>query len=78
MSSTDNPRLLARMAGVFYLIIHVSVSLSFFGVFCVLIGSLIFKSRFFPAYLGVLMALGGLSYLINGLTTSLALPAVAQ
>lgn len=35
-----------------------------FGVHCVLIGYLIFKSIFLPRILGVLMALAGLGYLI--------------
>jgi hypothetical protein len=35
-----------------------------FGLHCLLIGYLIFKSIFFPRILGVLMALAGLGYLI--------------
>ena len=38
-------------------------SLAFFGVYCLLIGYLIFKSIFLPRILGVLMMLGGLSWL---------------
>ena len=34
-----------------------------FGVYCLLIGYLVFRSSFLPRVLGVLMALGGLSWL---------------
>jgi hypothetical protein len=42
-----------------------SVSLAFFGVFCLLTGYLLFKSKFFPPILGVLMAIAGAYYLTN-------------
>lgn len=42
-----------------------SVSLAFFGVFCGLIGYLMFRSRFFPRVLGVLMMTAGAYYLTN-------------
>lgn len=51
-----------------------SVSLAFFGVFCVLTGHLIIRSKFFPAILGVLMIIAGLIYWINNLGLFLALP----
>jgi hypothetical protein len=41
------------------------VSLAFFGVFCVLIGYLLFRSKFFPRVLGVLMIIAGAYYLTN-------------
>jgi hypothetical protein len=50
------------------------VALSFFGVFCILIGYLLFKSGFFPRVLGVLMVLAGVSYLLETFTGFLALP----
>ncbi|HVI81456.1 MAG TPA: DUF4386 domain-containing protein [Chthoniobacterales bacterium] len=51
-----------------------SVSLTFFGVFCVLIGILIFQSRFLPAILGLLMIVAGVTYWINSFRLFLALP----
>jgi hypothetical protein len=42
-----------------------SVSLAFFGVFCALIGYLLFRSKFFPRVLGVLMIIAGAYYLTN-------------
>jgi Domain of unknown function (DUF4386) len=39
-------------------------SLAFFGPYCLLIGYLIFRSTFLPRMLGVLMALGGVGWLI--------------
>jgi hypothetical protein len=41
-----------------------NISLAFFGFYCVLIGYLIFSSTFLPRTASVLMALGGLSYLM--------------
>lgn len=38
-------------------------NLVFFGVYCLLIGWLIFQSTFMPRFLGVLMALAGLGWL---------------
>jgi hypothetical protein len=51
-----------------------SVSLTFFGVFCMLTGLLIVRSRFLPAILGVLMAVAGVTYWINSFRLFLALP----
>jgi hypothetical protein len=62
-------RLPMRLFGVGF-----GVSLSFFGVFCLLIGYLIFKSGFLPKFLGVLMALAGVCYLLETFTGFLALP----
>jgi len=41
------------------------VSLVFFGFYCVTIGYLIFKASYFPSFIGVLLILGGLAYLVN-------------
>ena len=41
----------------------VSICFVFFGVYCLLIGYLIFKSSFLPRILGVLMAVAGLGWL---------------
>ena len=51
-----------------------SVSLTFFGVFCALTGYLIFRSRFLPAIIGVLMVAAGVYYWINSFVLFLALP----
>jgi hypothetical protein len=40
-----------------------NICVAFFGVYCLLIGYLIFKSFFLPRILGVLMALAGLGWL---------------
>jgi hypothetical protein len=43
--------------------LSVSICFVFFGVYCLLIGYLIFKSSFLPRILGVLMAFAGLGWL---------------
>jgi Domain of unknown function (DUF4386) len=40
-----------------------NIGLVFFGFYCVLIGRLIYRSAFLPKTLGVLMMLGGMSWL---------------
>jgi hypothetical protein len=40
------------------------VALVFFGMYCLLIGFLILRSTFLPHFLGVLMVLAGLGWLI--------------
>lgn len=53
------------------------VSLIFFGCFCLVIGYLIFTSRFLPKALGVLMQIAGLCYLTNSFALILA-PSIAN
>lgn len=43
-------------------------SLFFFGFYCILVGSLIIRSTFFPRVLGLLIALAGAGLLINVLS----------
>ena len=42
-----------------------SISGVFFGTYCMLIGYLIYRSRLVPRLVGVLMAIGGLSYVVS-------------
>jgi hypothetical protein len=53
-----------------------SVSLTFFGVFCALVGYLILRSKFLPAILGVLMMAAGVCYWLNSFVLFLALPEI--
>lgn len=48
------------------------VAMVFFGVYCLLIGWLAFASRFLPKFIGVLMAIGGIGYLVKCLAILLA------
>jgi hypothetical protein len=52
------------------------IDLVFFGCACLVYGYLLFRSGYFPRTLGVLMAIAGLSYLVNSFTLILA-PAYA-
>jgi hypothetical protein len=53
------------------------VSLLFFGCFCVIAGYLIFKSRYLPRTIGVLMQIAGVCYLTNSFALIVA-PGVAS
>lgn len=53
-----------------------SVAMVFFGLQCVLLGTLIARSTFLPRALGVLLALGGSSYVVLSLA-NLLVPSVA-
>jgi hypothetical protein len=48
-----------------------SIGMVFFGFQCILIGCLVARSMFLPRVLGVLLSLGGLSYVIVSLTNFL-------
>src|SRR5271170_1495438 len=52
------------LLGLFHLAPYKISSLVFFGPYCMLLGYLIFRSKFLPRILGVLMALAGLGWLI--------------
>ena len=52
------------------------ITMIFFGCYCSTIGYLIFESGYFPKWLGVLLEVGGLSYVLNGLV-HFAAPAFA-
>ena len=54
-----------------------NVSLIFFGCECLVIGYLVFKSRYLPRTLGVLMHVAGVAYLANSFALLLA-PALAN
>jgi hypothetical protein len=49
-----------------------NVGLIFFGLYCLVIGYLIYKSTFFPRTIGVLMTIASVSLLTNGFLTFLA------
>jgi Domain of unknown function (DUF4386) len=42
-----------------------TIALVFFGFYCLSLGYLVFRSAFLPRIIGVLLAIGGLSYLIS-------------
>jgi Domain of unknown function (DUF4386) len=48
------------------------IGLVFFGFHCLLLGYLLYRSTFFPRFLGVLLALAGASYLVNSFVGLLA------
>lgn len=50
-----------------------SIIMSFFGCYCLLIGYLAYGSGYLPRLLGLLLAIGGLGYLINSFANFLSL-----
>jgi uncharacterized protein DUF4386 len=51
-----------------------NIAFVFFGLYCLLIGWLIFRSTFLPRVLGVLMAIAGLCWLISSFASFLSPP----
>lgn len=49
-----------------------AIGLVFFGVYCLIIGYVIFISQLLPAFLGVLYSISGAGYLINSFTMFLS------
>lgn len=49
-----------------------AIGLVFFGFYCLIIGSVIYKSNIIPKILGILYAFSGLCYLINSFTMFLS------
>ena len=45
-----------------------AIALTYFGGFCISLGYLIFKSSFMPKFIGVLLAIEGVCYLVNSFT----------
>lgn len=64
-------RITLRMAGM-----GNTIALMFFGFYCLLLASLVFKSRFLPRWLGLPLALAGIGWLV-GVCTSLLVPSFA-
>ena len=49
-----------------------NLAIVFFGFYCISVGWLIFKSAFLPGIIGVMMAIGGLCYLVNSFISFIA------
>ena len=49
-----------------------AIGLVFFGIYCLLVGYVVFKSTMVPKFLGVLYILSGIGYLINSFTMLLS------
>ncbi len=63
-------------AELFALACDAAIALVFFGCSCLALGHLLARSGYFPAFLGVLMSVAGLGYVLNSFVRFLA-PAVA-
>lgn len=51
------------------------IGIGFFGVHCILLGVLIYRSAYLPKFLGVLLPIAGVLYVVNALTAIVAPPA---
>jgi hypothetical protein len=62
-----NPDQLQALALAFirFRTIGLDIALVFFGFHCVVLGYLIFASTFLPRIIGVLLAIGGVGYVVN-------------
>jgi len=49
-----------------------AIGLVFFGIYCLIVGYVIFKSKMVPKFLGILYIISGLGYLINSFTMLLS------
>ena len=54
-----------------------AIAMIFFGVYCILIGTLVRHTRFLPQWLGMALAIGGTLYILNSLLVFVA-PEVAH
>jgi hypothetical protein len=54
------------------------IALIFFGVECILLGRLIYRSGFLPRTLGVLMPIAGVCYLVNSFSVLLSPPLASR
>ncbi len=53
------------------------MSLVFFGIYCLMLGWLVWRSGFLPKAIGVLMTLAGVCYILNSIA-DLTAPAFAR
>ncbi|KMM75378.1 hypothetical protein ACP93_11970 [Xanthomonas sp. NCPPB 1128] len=78
-ASAEEPRQAAALASLALLGHEVgfNIALLFFGAACLVSGTLTWRSRYLPRFVGALMVLAGLSYLVASFAALLA-PAVAR
>ena len=55
-----------------------AIALTFFGFFCIALGSLIFRSTFFPRVIGAVLTLQGALYLVNSFASFISPAAGAK
>jgi len=69
---TTNQLQALAMISLSFPVLLFNIGMTFFGVQCVLVGSLIARSTFLPRAIGVLLAVGGLCYVISSFANLLA------